>query len=118
MAVNTTTFADKDDNGNTFFVQTTFTQMINDNNNNNNLPALPSVETVADDYYVDAEGVTEADVTALFNDADYGTDYEVVNEAESETASESPIEDDNVLPIEDPSFNEINDGIDTGLKQE
>ncbi len=93
--------------------------MINDNNN---LPALPSVETVADDYYVDAEGVTEADVTALFNDADYGTDYEVANEAESETvsetASESPSETDNVLPSEDPSFNEINDGIDTGLKQE
>jgi hypothetical protein len=138
VSVNTTTFADKDDNGNTFFVQTTFTQMIN----NDNLPALPEVEDVAYDYYAEPEeGVTEDAVTTL-KDADYGTDYLVVNEADSETsseaaseaasetasetagetanetASETASEIDNVLPSEDPSINEINDGIDTGLKQE
>jgi len=132
VAVNTTTFADKDDNGNTFFVQTTFTQMIN----NDNLPALPEVEDVAYDYYAEPEeGVTEDAVPTL---NDYGTDYFVINEADSETASETANETasetgsetasetdgetaseiDNVLPSEDPSINEINDGIDTGLKQE
>merc|ERR1719154_990650 len=39
VAINKTVFADTDDNGNTFFVQTTFTQNVN-----TKLPALPPTQ--------------------------------------------------------------------------
>lgn len=87
VAVNKTVFADTDENGNTFYVQTTFTQAIN---NNNKLPALPPT--------------TEEEEAVVLPVEDFNEEVEYED-------------DDSELPNEDPAFNEIMDGVDEGLKE-
>jgi len=132
VGINKTVFADSDENGNTFFVQTTFTQNIN-----NRLPALPAVleaanqepvfpvKEVADQDPVFPledfdEEIDNIDYEAA--DADYEAaenDYEIAD-ADYETADDADYEavnNVNELPNEDPKTNEIGDAIDEGLKE-
>jgi len=125
VGINKTVFADSDENGNTFFVQTTFTQNIN-----NRLPALPAVQEAANQEPVFPvkevadqdpvfpledfdEEIDNIDYEAA--DADYDaadTDYEAADDADYEAVNNV-----NELPNEDPKINEIGDAIDEGLKE-
>jgi len=110
VGINKTVFADTDDNGNTFFVQTTFTQNIN-----TKLPALPPTQEADQEPVLPVEEFDEEVDNVDYEEADRN-EYDAVYNAD-EADYEALDEDSNDLPNEDPTINEIDDGIDQGLKE-
>ena len=99
-------YADTDENGNTFYLQTTFTQTIHNGGEAEGqgevLPALPPA--------AEAEAEAEAEEEMEIDNEEPEEEEE---NAEDDKTAVIPAED--ILPTEDPQFNEI-DGV--ALKQE
>eukprot|EP00088_Acartia_fossae_P004775 TRINITY_DN1206_c0_g1_i10.p1 TRINITY_DN1206_c0_g1~~TRINITY_DN1206_c0_g1_i10.p1 ORF type:complete len:339 (+),score=156.44 TRINITY_DN1206_c0_g1_i10:70-1086(+) len=111
VGINKTVYADKDEYGNTFYVQTTFTQTINNGEaaaegQGEVLPALPPAAEADAEVEAEAEAEEEMEI-------DNEEPEEEENDEDDKTAV-IPAED--ILPTEDPQFNEI-DGVDEGLME-
>jgi len=102
VGINKSVFSNTDENGNSFFIQTTFTQ---------HLPALPPVEDDTVEYETDLPEDEEVQEADDYPSAEFPTkDVKPVETPEEITTERA------VLPDEDPSLNEI-DGVDDGLKE-
>jgi len=102
VGINKSVFSNTDENGNSFFIQTTFTQ---------HLPALPPVEDDTVEYETDLPEDEEVEEADDYPSAEFPTKDVKPVETPEEITTESA-----VLPDEDPSLNEI-DGVDDGLKE-
>ena len=102
VGINKSVFSNTDENGNSFFIQTTFTQ---------HLPALPPVEDDTVEYETDLPEDEEVQEADDYPSAEFPTKDVKPVETPEEITTESA-----VLPDEDPSLNEI-DGVDDGLKE-
>jgi len=103
VGINKSVFSNTDENGNSFFIQTTFTQ---------HLPALPPVDDDSVEYEADLPEDEEVEETDDYPASDEFPikDVKPVETPEEETTDAA------VIPDEDPSLNEI-DGVDEGLKE-
>merc|ERR1712200_285365 len=103
VGINKSVFSNTDENGNSFFIQTTFTQ---------HLPALPPVD---DDSVAHAADLPEDEEVEETDDYPASDEFPIKDVKPVETPEEETT-DAAVIPDEEPSLNEI-DGVDEGLKE-